>query len=69
MLSVASSSHAYREWVGGDRDHQRSWVQGGDQGVQGGDPHEGGSPRATDDWLSWHHACPRQAPVHNPYFL
>ena len=49
MLSVASSSHAYRERVGGDRDHRRSRVRGGDRGVQGGDPHAGGGPRATTD--------------------
>ena len=47
ILSVASSLHACRERVGGDRDHWRSQVQGGDRGVQGGDPHAGGGPRAT----------------------
>ena len=68
ILSVAPSSHACRERVGEDRDHQRPWVWGGDRGVQGGDPHVGGGPRAATDLLSWHPACPRQAPMHNPYF-
>ena len=49
MLSVASSSHACRERVSRDHDHRRSWVQGGDQGVRGGDPHVGRGPRATTD--------------------
>ena len=52
MLSVASSSHAYRERVGGDRDHRRSWVWGDHRGVWGGDSHVGGGPRATNDWLN-----------------
>ena len=69
MLSVASSSHACRERVGGDHDHRRSWVWGDRQGVQEGDSHVGGGPRATTDWLSWHRACPRLAPVHNLYFI
>ena len=47
MLSVASSSHTCREWVGGDHDHQRSWVQGDHRGVWGGDSCVGGSPRAA----------------------
>ena len=38
ILSVASSSRACRERVGGDRDHQRPRVRGGDRGVRGGDP-------------------------------
>ena len=25
-------------------------------------------PEPPPDWLSWHRACLRQAPVHNPYF-
>ena len=49
MLSVALSSLACRERVGGDHDHWRSRVQGGDRGVQGGDPHAGGGPRAVTD--------------------
>ena len=36
MLSVASSSHACRERVDGDRDHRQSRVQGDHRGVQGG---------------------------------
>ena len=52
ILSVASSSHACREWVGGDHDHQRSWVWGGDQGVWGGGPCAWGGPGATTIWLS-----------------
>ena len=47
MLSVASSLHACRERVGGDRDHRRSQVRGDRRGVRGGDPHAGGGPRAT----------------------
>ena len=47
MLSVASSSYACRERIGGDRDHRRSQVQGGDRGVRGGDPRAGGGPRAS----------------------
>ena len=46
MLRVASSSHARRERVGGDRDHRRPWVRGGDRGVRG-DPRVGGGPRAA----------------------
>ena len=69
MLSVASSSHACRERVGRDRDHQRSRVQGDHRGVWGGDSRAGGDPDATTNWLSWHRACPRQAPVHNPIFF
>ena len=49
MLSVASSSHACRERVGGDHDHRRPQVQGGDRGVREGDPRAGGGPRATTD--------------------
>ena len=49
MLSVASSSHACREQVGGDRDHRRAVVRGGDRGVRGGGPHTGGSLGATDN--------------------
>ena len=49
ILSVASSSHACRERVGGDRDHRRTQVRGGDQGVRGGDPHARGGPRASID--------------------
>ena len=49
ILSVASSSHACRERVDGDRDHQRPRVQGGDQEVRGGDPHAGGGPGAATD--------------------
>ena len=52
MLSVASSSHACRERVGGDHDHQRTRVQGGDRGVWGRDPRVGGGPRAAIDWLN-----------------
>ena len=48
MLSVASSSHACRERVGGDHDPWRSQVRGGDQGVRGGDPRAGGPGAATD---------------------
>ena len=47
ILSVASSSHACRERVGGDCDHQRPRVRGGDRGVRGGDPCVGGDPRAA----------------------
>ena len=43
------SSHACRERVGGDRDHWRSRVREGDQGVHGGDPRAGGGPGATTD--------------------
>ena len=39
ILSVASSSHACRERVGRDHDHQRSRVRGANQGVRGG-PYE-----------------------------
>ena len=49
ILSVASSSHACRERVGGDRDHQRPRVREGDRGVRGGDPHAGGGPGAATD--------------------
>ena len=49
MLTVASSSHACGEGVGGDRDHRRSRVRGGDRGVRGGDPRAGGGPGATTD--------------------
>ena len=49
MLSVASSSHACKERVGGVRDHQRAGVRGGDRGVRGGGPRIGGSLEATDD--------------------
>ena len=49
MLSVASSSHACRELVGGDRDHRRSRVQGDHRGVRGGDSRTGGGPGATTD--------------------
>ena len=49
MLSVASSSHTCREQVGGDRDHRRSQVRGGDRGVRGGHPRAGGGPGATTD--------------------
>ena len=49
ILSVASSSHACRERVGGDRDHRRSRVRGGDRGVQGEDPRAGGDPEAVTD--------------------
>ena len=49
ILSVASSSHACRERVGGDRDHRRSRVRGGDRGVRGGDPCAGGGLKATTD--------------------
>ena len=45
ILSVALSSHACRERVGGNRDHWRPRVRG----VQGGDPHTGGGSRATTD--------------------
>ena len=50
MLSVASSSHAYRERVGGDRDHRRSRVRGDRRGVRGGDSRVGGGlePPLTD---------------------
>ena len=47
MLSVASSSHACREQVGGDHDHRRSRVRGGDRGIRGEDSHVGGGPRAA----------------------
>ena len=69
MLSVASSPHACREWVGGDRDHRWSWVRGDRGGVQGRDSCVGGGLGAATDWLSWHRACPRQASVHNPLFF
>ena len=49
MLSVASSSHACRERVGGDRDHRRSRLRGDCRGVRGGHSHVGGGPRATID--------------------
>ena len=49
MISVASTSHARRERVGGDRDHRRSRVRGGDQGVRGGDSRIGGGPEAGTD--------------------
>ena len=49
ILSVASSSYACRERVGGDRDHRRPRVRGGDRGVRGGDPHVGGGLGATTD--------------------
>ena len=52
MLSVASSSHAYRELVGGHRDHRRSRVQGDRRGVRGGDSHTGGGPESATDRLS-----------------
>ena len=42
MLSVASSSYECRERIGGDRDHRRSQVRGGD-------PRAGEGPRATTD--------------------
>ena len=48
ILSVASSLHAYRERVGGVRDHWRAGVRG-DRGVRGGGPRIGGSLKATDD--------------------
>ena len=47
MLNIASSSHACRERVDGDRDHQRSRVRGGDRGVRGEGPLAGGGPRAA----------------------
>ena len=47
MLTIASSSHAYRERVGGDRDHRRSRVREDHQGVRGGDSRVGGGPKAT----------------------
>jgi hypothetical protein len=49
MLSYASSSHAYRERVGGDRDHRRLGVRGDYRGVRGGDFHARGGPRAATD--------------------
>ena len=47
MLSVASSSHACRERVGGDSEHRRSQVRGDHRGVRGGDSHAGEGPGAT----------------------
>ena len=47
MLSVASSSHACRERVGGDRDHRRSRVQGDRREVREEDSRAGGGPGAT----------------------
>ena len=49
MLSVASSSHACRERVGGDHDHRRSRVPEDRRGVRGGDSRVGGGPKATTD--------------------
>ena len=49
MLSVASSSHAFRERVGEDREHWRSRVRGDRQGVLGGDSRAGGGPGAATD--------------------
>ena len=49
MLSVASSSHACGERVGGDRDHRQSRVRGDHQGVRGGDSRAGGGSRAATD--------------------
>ena len=49
MLSVASSSHACRERVGGDRDHRRSRVRFDRRGVRGGDSHTGVGPGAATD--------------------
>ena len=69
MLSVTSSSHACRERVDEDRNHRRSLVRGDRRGVRGGDSHAGGGPGAATDWLSWHRAWLRQAPVHNPLFF
>ena len=46
IISVASSSHACRERVGRDRDHQRSRVRGNHRAVWG-DPHAGGGPGAA----------------------
>ena len=49
MLSVASSSHACRERVDRDHDHQRSRVQGDHRGVREGDSPIGRGPRAATD--------------------
>ena len=49
IQSVASSSHAYRERVGGDRDHLIPQVRGGNRGVRGGDPCVGGDPGTVPD--------------------
>ena len=49
MLSVASSSRACRERVGGNREYRRSRVRGGDRGVRGEDPRVGGGPGAATD--------------------
>ena len=49
MLSVTSSLHVCRERVGGDCDHRRSRVRGGDRGVRGGDPRAGEGLEATTD--------------------
>ena len=49
ILSVASSSYACRERIGGDRDHRRPQVRGGDRSVRGGDPRAGGGPGAATD--------------------
>jgi hypothetical protein len=65
-IVVASSSHAYRERVGGVHDHRGVGVRGGDRGVRG--PRTGGGPRASTSWHCWHRACPREALVHNLYF-
>ena len=49
ILSVASSLLAYRERVGGVRDHGRAEVRGGDRGVRGEGSRTRGSPGATND--------------------
>ena len=49
MLSIASSLHACRERVSGDRDHRRSRVRGDRRGVREGDSRVGGGPRAATD--------------------
>ena len=48
MLSVASSSHACRERVDGDRGHRRSRVRGDYRVVRRGDSRAGGPGAATD---------------------
>ena len=50
ILSVASSSHAYKERVSRDRYHRRSRVRGGDRGVRGGGSRleEAPEPPVTD---------------------